>query len=285
MKQDESERWNCDETCWIRMNQQWNNLFHGPERPWNILKQDETWSWNTLNQDEIVFHSHDTPWIRMKQCVSWSRNTLFHANETPWIRNGDHRDIYFFILIFGSSCFMVFHCAVSCCFIAVSCCFIAVSFLFHCCFMLFHGVSSLCFMVFQGVSLLCFILFHDHETGAVGTSLKSIDVRLRVFQYELSSLLVTTSSFLVRSVTAGITPVFSCPAASSRSSDNDAIDTYCLRKFLNAMISKRSKTLYASHEVPMGRMDLSVSRPASDPRKRLAKCSPATGVCQARWWG
>ena len=27
-------------------------------------------------------------------------------------------------------------------------------------------------MVFQGVSLPCFILFHDHETGAVGTSLK-----------------------------------------------------------------------------------------------------------------
>ena len=90
---------------------------------------------------------------------------------------------------------MVFHCAVSCCFIAVSlvfhccfiavsCCFIAVSLLFHavsllfhCCFiavsLLFHGVSLLCFMVFQGVSLPCFILFHDHETGEVGTSLKT----------------------------------------------------------------------------------------------------------------
>ena len=53
-------------------------------------------------------------------------------------------------------------------------------------FTLFQGVSLLCFMLFQGVSLLCFmtfegvwmcfnalfILFHDHDTIAVGTSLK-----------------------------------------------------------------------------------------------------------------
>ena len=48
-----------------------------------------------------------------------------------------------------------------------------------------NSVSSLCFMVFQGVSLSCFNLFHDHETGAVGTSLKralnaSTDVASRV---------------------------------------------------------------------------------------------------------
>ena len=129
---------------------------------------------------------------------------MFHGHETRCFMPMKHLESgtvttvisIFFILIFGSWCFTaLFHAvsccfiAVHCCFIAVSCCFIAVSLLFHCCFiavsccfiavsccfiavsLLFHGVSSLCFKVFQGVSLPCFILFHDHETGAVGTSL------------------------------------------------------------------------------------------------------------------
>ena len=145
------------------MNQQWNNLFHGRETPWNMLNQDETWLRNTLNQDETLFHCHETPWIRMKQCVSWSWNTLFHANETPWIRDGDHRDIDFFILIFRSWCFTALFHAVSF-FFAVSCCVIAVSLMFHCCFIavslqfhsgfiaLFHGVSRCFIALFHPVS-------------------------------------------------------------------------------------------------------------------------------------
>ena len=104
---------------------------------------------------------------------------MFHGHERHCfmpmkhleIRNGDHRDIYFLILIFGSWCFMVFTALFHCCFMLFHYCFMlfqGVSLLF---FILFHGVSSLCFMVFQGVSLPYFILFHDHESGAVGTSL------------------------------------------------------------------------------------------------------------------
>ena len=62
--------------------------------------------------------------------------------------------------------------------------------LFHAVSLMFHGVSLLCFMVFQGVSLPCFILFHDHETGAVGTSLKRHNapsscamLRRKIFQH------------------------------------------------------------------------------------------------------
>ena len=127
---------------------------------------------------------------------------MFHGHETRCFMPMKHfesgtvtTDISIFCIDFWfmafhcavSCCFMLFHCcfiAVSCCFIAVSllfhavsllfhCCFIAVSFLFHAVSLLFHGVSLLCFMVFHGVSLPCFILFHDHETGAVGTSLKA----------------------------------------------------------------------------------------------------------------
>ena len=56
---------------------------------------------------------------------------------------------YFLLLIFGSWCFSVFHCSVSCCFMLFYCCFM----LFHYCFMLFIAVS----LLFLGVSLLCFI--------------------------------------------------------------------------------------------------------------------------------
>ena len=111
---------------------------------------------------------------------------MFHGHETRCFMPIKHlesgtvtTDISICYIDFS---FMVFHCAVSCCFIAVSLLFHAVSLLFHCCFiavsllfhavsLLFHGVSLLCFTMFQGVSLPCFILFHDHETGAVGTSL------------------------------------------------------------------------------------------------------------------
>ena len=179
------------------MKQWWNTL----NQDVSAMKQFVSWSWNTvihvesgwISKETICFmvvkhretcwirmkHGHEIPWIRMKQYVSWSWNTLFHANETPWIRDGYHRDIYFLILIFCSLCFMVFRCAVLCCFISVSCCFIAVSccfnhflLLFHCCSIAVSLLFHCCFMLFQGVSLLCFILFHDHETGAVGTSLK-----------------------------------------------------------------------------------------------------------------
>ena len=79
--------------------------------------------------------------------VSWCFTALFHAVS---------------LLLHAAS--LLFH--------AVSRCFTA----------LFHDVSSLCLMMFQGVSLPCFILFHDHETGAVGTNLKSdkLAYKLRV---------------------------------------------------------------------------------------------------------
>ena len=186
------------ESAWNRMNQSDETVMKHVESGWITMKQFVAWSWNTVKHVE-------SGWIMVMKHLESGWNSVFHDHETPWIRDGDHRDIYILILIFDSWCFMVFHCAVSCSFIvlsgcfmlfhccliagscsfiAVSCCFIAVSLLFHCCFMLFQGVSllcfilfhvvsSLCFMVFQGVSLPCFILFHDHETDAVGTSLKS----------------------------------------------------------------------------------------------------------------
>ena len=62
---------------------------------------------------------------------------------------------------------MVFHCAVSCCFIVVSCYFITISLLFHAVSLLFHccfiAVSLLFHCCFIAVSLLfhcCFMLFH-----------------------------------------------------------------------------------------------------------------------------
>ena len=178
---DESLRWNSDETCWIRMNQQLKNLFHGRETPWNMLNQDESaikqfvsWSSNTVQHVESgwnmvmkhlesewnsVFHGHETPWIRMKQCVSW--NTLFHGYEIPWIC---------FMLFQGVSlfCSLLFH-GVSRCFISLFHAFRHVSLL---CFKVFHCSVSRCFKVFQ-----CLFhdhetaLFHDHETGAVQTIL------------------------------------------------------------------------------------------------------------------
>ena len=139
MKQDESEGWKTvTKQCWIRMNQQWNNLFRGHETPWNMLNQDESGSWNTLNRD------HETTRIRMKQCVSWSWNILFHGNDTPWIRSNDQIDIVTTMLItnliklisYIDFWFMMFH--------DVSRYFTA----------LFHGVSK-CFKVFP-----CFVSSH-----------------------------------------------------------------------------------------------------------------------------
>ena len=44
-------------------------------------------------------------------------------------------------------------------------------------------------MVFQGVSLPCLILIHDHETGEVGTSLKSAKfLRVKANVMKLSGL-------------------------------------------------------------------------------------------------
>ena len=98
---------------------------------------------------------------------------MFHGHETHCfmpMKQLESRTLTTEISIFYIDVFV--H-GVSWCFIAVLLLFHAVSLLFIAVSLLFHGVSSLCFMVFQGVSLPCFILFHDHETGAVGTSLNS----------------------------------------------------------------------------------------------------------------
>ena len=108
-----------------------------------------------------MFHGHET----MKHLQSGTVTTelsifiyLFLVDGVSW---------YFTALFHAVS--LLFH-AVSRCFTAL---FHAVSLLFHAVSLLFHGDSSLCFMVFQGVSFPCLILFHYHESGAVGTSLKS----------------------------------------------------------------------------------------------------------------
>ena len=183
------------ETCWIRMNQDesamkqfvswsWNTVKH-VEFGWNmVMKHLESgwssvsWSWNTLNRDKIV----------IKHTVSCQWNTL---NQGRWPQRYLFSYIDFWVMVFHCAvscsiidvsflfhcCFMLFHCyfmLFHCWFIAVSCCFIAVSLLFHCCFKVFRCSVSFCFTVFQGVSLSFFILFHDHETGAVGTSLNTV---------------------------------------------------------------------------------------------------------------
>ena len=148
-----SHWWNSDETvmkhvesAWNRMNQSDETVMKHVESEW---MSNETFCFMIVKHRETCWirmkHDYETPWIRMKQCVSWSWNTMFHANETPLIRDGDHRDIDFFIL----RCFMLFH--------AVSCRFIAVSLLFHAVSLLFHDVSSLCFMVFHCPVSSCFM--------------------------------------------------------------------------------------------------------------------------------
>ena len=178
--------WNSDETvmkevesAWNRMNQSDETVMKHVESGWI---SNETISFMVVKHRETRWirmkHGHETPWIRMKHCfmvmkhleLGW--NSVFHGHETrcfmpmKYLESGTvTTEISIFLYWFW---FMVFHCAVSCCFIAVSCSFITVSLLFHCCFMLFHC----CFAVFHGVSRCFIALFHDHETGAVGTSLE-----------------------------------------------------------------------------------------------------------------
>ena len=177
--------WNSDETCWIRMNQQWNNLLHGRETPWIMLNQDEwamkqfvSWSWNTVKHVE-------SGWNMVMKHLESGWNSVFHGHEThfscQWntLNQGRRPQRYLFSYI--DFWFLVFHCVSLCCFIAVSllfhavslplhavsccftvfhcavsCCFIDVSLLFHCCCMLFHC----CFTVFHRSVSWCFKVFH-----------------------------------------------------------------------------------------------------------------------------
>ena len=168
MKQDESERWNSDETCWIRMQSAMKQFVSWS---WSTVKHVEsrwTWSWNTLNQDETV--GHETHCFMPMKYLEWGTVTTDISIFLYW---------FWFIVFHGVSLrwFMLFHCcfklfhAVSllfhCCFIAVSLLFHAVSLLFHCsfiavlcCFKVFHCSVSFCFTVFHRPVSWCFKVFH-----------------------------------------------------------------------------------------------------------------------------
>ena len=121
-----------------------------------------------------MFHGHETHcFMRMKHIESGTATTdisMFYIDF--WFMVFDGVSLRYCMLF--HCCFMLFHAVSRCvtavfhavsllfhyCFIAVSCCFIAV---LRCFIALFHGVSR-CFIAL-------FHLFHDHETGAVGTSL------------------------------------------------------------------------------------------------------------------
>ena len=125
-----------------------------------MLNQDESamkrfvsWSWNTVKHVE-------SGWIRIMKHLKSGWKSVFHDydydNETDWIRSNDQIDIVTAMLItnliklfsYIGFWFMMFH--------GILKCFTA----------LFHGVWK-----YFKVSLPCFIPFHNHETGAVETSL------------------------------------------------------------------------------------------------------------------
>ena len=170
-------RLNQHETGWIRSMKQWWNMLNQDD---SAMKQFFSWISNETNCFIVVKH-RETWWIRMKHCHETPRirmklcfMVMKHTVSCQWNTLNQERwpqiYLFFYILIFGSWCFMVFHCAVSCCsvmfhavsccftvfhcavsccFIAVSCCFIAVSLLFNCCFI----AVSCCFIAIS----CCFI--------------------------------------------------------------------------------------------------------------------------------
>ena len=75
-----------------------------------------------------------------------------------------------------------------------------------------------------------------------------------------------------------VTSVFSWMAASSGSSKDDVIDTDCLRKFLNAVICNRLKSIYVYVARDAGGEARFSCALTSGLRNRLAKSSPPTGA-------
>ena len=176
--------WNSDETVMKHVKSGW---ISNETICFMVVKHRET-CWSRMK------HGHETPWIRMKHCFmvmkhlesGWNsvmkHMVMKHTVSCQWntLNQGRWSQRYLFSYI--DFWFMVFHCAVSCCFIAVSCCFIAVSLMFHavsllfyccfidvsCCFIavsrcftaLFHSVSRCFIALFHGVSRCFIALFH-----------------------------------------------------------------------------------------------------------------------------